>query len=812
MMTGLLHEKPMLDKHFSRKSFLKGGGALIVGFSLAGSALAGKASAIDGDIPTGYNPDINQVDSWLSITSDNLAVLKTSQIETGNGITTGFLQVVAEELDMDMSQMRYGLFNPNSHTVVDTYNAVSSGGEGGSNAMSGTGPKIRNVAALARQALLGMAATQLGVPAAQLTVDKGVVSGGGKTVTYGSLVGGKLFKISGANVALQPGVAPAKPFSAYKTVLKDPNPVTRIDIPDKVTGKYTYVHQVRVPGMMHARMVRPRGQGAYPYNSNVPVSIDPSSIAHVPGAQVVHVNNFLAVVAPKEFDAIQAAAQLKVVWNTNPILPGTGNLWKHYRDVDSAGNIPATLNAASKGNVDAALASAAHTVSGTFKHHYQGHMPIGPSCAVADVGASSATIWSNTQNVYNLVTDLTNVLSPIPAQNIRVLFFEGSGSFGNGCVAFDTAESAAIVSKAIGKPARMQMMRWDEHGWTHFGPAIMYDMRAGIDSAGNIVAYDATGFGQGGTSLYTGRELVGPIGATTPTANALPTSIGGGGAVTENLSPWMKVSSTNYRVTNKPIQMQYGIFHSGPVRAPGAQQTTLADAQIMDMLAIAANMDSLQFRLQNMNTDLDGQRWAAVLQAAAQAAGWKPWVAGSGRHQGQHRQGPRHRQQPPRRRLRGRGRRHHGEQEERQDQRDPRVRGSGLGLLDEPEPDLQPDDGQRHPGHEPCALRGGHVQQEPGDLDRLDHVPDPPLQGLTGRHDGSRAADRSAVARLGRAAHVPDHRRDRERVLRRDGRAPARGPVYAGARSGHIEGGRRQLASRLAQYLPGPGAIRAPVC
>ena len=150
-------------------------------------------------------------------------------------------------------------------------------------------------------------------------------------------------------------------------------------------------------------------------------------------------------------------------------------------------------------------------------------MPIGPSCAVADVGANGATIWSNTQNVYNLVTDLTNVLSPLPAQQIRVLFFEGSGSFGNGCVAFDTAEAAAIISKAIGKPVRMQMMRWDEHGWTHYAPAIMYDMRAGIDSQGNIVAYEATGFGQGGTSLYTSRELAGPVGAPTPTANALPT-------------------------------------------------------------------------------------------------------------------------------------------------------------------------------------------------------------------------------------------------------------------------------------------------
>ena len=275
--------------------------------------------------------------------------------------------------------------------------------------------------------------------------------------------------------------------------------------------------------MLHGRMVRPRGQGAYPYNSNVPISVDASSISHIPNAKVVQVNNFLGVVAPKEFDAIQAAAQLKVVWNTNPILPGTGNLWSHYRSLDANGSIAATLNAATKGNVDAALASAAHTVSGTFKHHYQGHMPIGPSCAVADVQANGATIWSNTQNVYSLVTDLTNVLSPLQANQIRVLFYEGSGSFGNGCVAFDTAESAAIMSKAVGKPVRLQMMRWDEHGWTHFGPAIMYDMRAGVDSSGNIVAYEATGFGQGGTSLYTGRELLGAgPGSPNAAANVLP--------------------------------------------------------------------------------------------------------------------------------------------------------------------------------------------------------------------------------------------------------------------------------------------------
>jgi nicotinate dehydrogenase subunit B len=625
-MTGLLHEK-----EFSRRSFVKGGGALVVGFSVFGSALAGKASAATPS-PAGYNPDINQIDSWVTVGADNTVTLKMSQIEVGNGITTGFLQVLAEELDMDMSQMYYGRYEnqPTFAPHADTWIAVSTGGEGGSNAMSGQGPKIRNVGAVVRGALLSMASAKLGVPVASLTVDKGVVSGGGQTVKYGDLMGGKLFNLTNANVSLQPGVAPSKPFSAYKTVLKDPNPVVRLDIPDKVTGKYTYVHQVRVPGMLHGRMVRPRGQGAYPYNSNVPVSVDASSISHIPNAKVVQVNNFLGVVAPKEFDAIQAAAQLKVVWNTNPILPGTGNLWSHYRDMDTQGKIVASLNAATTGNVDAALASAAHTVTGTFKHHYQGHMPIGPSCAVADVQSDHATIWSNTQNVYNCVTDVANVLSPLQPNQIRIIFYEGSGSFGNGCVAFDTAESAAIMSKAVGAPVRLQMMRWDEHGWTHYGPAIMYDMRAGVDASGNMVAYEATGFGQGGTSLYTGRELLGAgPGSPNATANALPTKVNGSGAVTENLSPWMKVTGTNYKVISKPIDSTMGILHSSALRAPGAQQTTFADAQTIDMLAVAAGMDSLAFRLQNMLPDATNQRWSAVLQAAATAAGWKPWVSGS---------------------------------------------------------------------------------------------------------------------------------------------------------------------------------------
>jgi CO/xanthine dehydrogenase Mo-binding subunit len=629
-MTGFMHEK-----EFSRKKFLKGSGAVVAGLSVAG--VAGKASAAAG--PGGYLPDLTQIDSWISVNADNTITLKMSQIETGNGITTGFLQVLAEELDTEPSQMHYGQGHYdsagyNNNTIVDTWIVASTGGEGGSNAMSGQGPKIRAVGVAARAAMLNLASTQLGVPVASLSVSKGVISGGGKTVTYGALMGGKLFNQTFTNT-LQPGQSPAKPIANYSTVTKRDSVWVRKDIPAKVTGAYTYVHNIRVPGMLHGRVVRPHGQGAYPYNSNVAVKVDASSIAHIPGAKVIQVGNFLGVVAPKEYDAIQAVSQLKVTYNDNPILATDGNLWKKYRAMDAAGQVPNTYSAVT-GDVDKALAASAKTVSGTFAHHYQGHMPIGPACCVADVRADQATIFSNTQNVENLVTDLTNVLAPLQAKQIRVVFYEGSGSFGNGAVMFDTAQAASIMSKAVGKPVRVQFMRWDEQGWTHYAPASLVDVRGGVDANGNITAYDWVQWTQGGGGIYTSRELLGAgPGSPNATANTIPASIAGGTANTENTSPWMTVKAKGaYRLVSKKFPSEGGIFQTGAVRAPGAQQATIADAQLMDMLAVASNMDSLAFRLQNMNMDPNaaepGDRWAGVLQAAATAAGWKPWVSGSG--------------------------------------------------------------------------------------------------------------------------------------------------------------------------------------
>jgi CO/xanthine dehydrogenase Mo-binding subunit len=632
-MTGFMHEK-----EFSRKNFLKGTGAVVAGASVIGAGVAGKASAATRPALAGYNADPALLDSWFVVGADNTIMLRQTKMETGNGITTGFLQVVAEELDHPMELMRYGpsLYNSQGsmNSRVDTWDAVNTGGEGGSNAMSGTGPQIRAAAAAARIHLLNLASQNLGVPVSQLSVDKGVVSGGGKTVTYGALLGGKTFGKTLASLGvpstLNPGVSPAKAIANYKTITKR-DTVLRLDIPAKVNGVYTYVHNIRVPGMLHGRVIRPHGQGAYPYNSNVAVSVDEKSISHIPGAQLIRVGNFLGVVAPKEYDAIQAAAQLKVVYNDNPILAGNTNLWKRYRELDAKGQIPARVSL-QQGDVDRAIAGAAKVVSGSFAHHYQGHMPIGPACCIADVQKDSATIWSSTQNGPNLTTDLANVLAPLQPKDIRVLVYEGAGSFGNGAVMFDTAEAASIMSKAIGKPVRVQFMRWDEQGWTHYAPASLVDVRGAIDAKGNIVAYDWTQYVQGGTNIYTSRELLGSAsGSPSPTANTIPTSVAGGNANTENTSPWMKVRRAGaYRLISKPVPSTGGILHSGALRAPGAQQATLADAQIIDMMAVAAGMDSLAFRLQNMDMDPtgpeNGDRWAGVLQAVADAAGWKAGV------------------------------------------------------------------------------------------------------------------------------------------------------------------------------------------
>jgi len=626
-MTGLLHEK-----EFSRKNFLKGGGAMLVGFSVLGAGLGAKAAKAAGDDPYASNGPYDQtaVDSWLIVHSDNTASLKIGKVEMGQGTPTALLIIAAEELNMDFKQMKM--------ITHDTNVTPNQGASVGSQGVQTGGKQTRAAAATAYQALLKLASANLGVPTSSLSVKSGVVSGGGKTVTYGQLIGDKLFNtsITGFNVAgnaTTPARAVAggpntKPVSAY-TMVGLPGVAQRVDIPDKVTGRYTFVHNIKLPGMLHGRLVRPRGQGAYGAGTNVPIlSIDESSIKHIPGAKIVRAGNFLGVVAEKEYDAIQAAAQLKVKWGDMPTIRPVGNLFKGMRDDDTAGKAPARI-AGSSGNFDAAFASAAQTLQRAYKYHYTGHLPIGPSCCVADVTSNGARIFSNSQDLYTtrglIQQALTAVGTNLPANRIRLTYVEGSSVYGSAPYN-DANQGAAILSALTGKPVRLQWMRWDEHGYDNYGPAQLTDIRAGIDAKGNITAFEFTGIGIPYWTTPTAGQQAG-IAPQFATTGPLDTTISG-----------TQYNVPNWRLVGKSLPLQNNYFKVSFLRAPNAPQSGFAAEQAVDELAYMAKMDPVAFRLQNIATPTSNagqagfdvaQRWKNVLTAAAKDANWQPKVAAS---------------------------------------------------------------------------------------------------------------------------------------------------------------------------------------
>ena len=595
-----------LQKEFSRTQFVKGGGMMIVGLSVGGAALAGRAQAADSPFASNGPPDLQAVDSFIAIHADNTVSVKTGRVELGQGSNVGLMMIAAEELDMDIGRMKF--------VTHDTNITPNTGGTFGSSSIASAGPRVRSAAATAKQALLGLAATQLGVPVASLNVNDGVVSGGGKSVSYGALIGEKLFNVRMANASVNPGQAPSKAVADYKLVTKVRVP--RVDIPDKVTGKHVYVQNIRVPGMLHGRLVRPRGQGAYG-DGTMPriVSIDESSIKHIKGVRIVRRNDFLGVVAETEYAAIQAAAQLKVQFADPPPISGSGNLWKQMRDFDSAGQAPARI-AASTGNFDTAFAAAPVKVSGSYRHQYNGHMPIGPSAAVAHVTKDGALVMANTQDAYTMRTRIAGLLN-LPENKVRIQYWEGSGSFGNAPARHDAGQAAAVMSQLAGAPVRLQFMRWDEHGWDNYGPAIMADIRAAADASGKIVAYEFTGFGMAAIGLDPTTQHVGP---------AVPTAGGAGALDTTNSGTQYDI--VNRRVIGKTVPLLNNYFKTSTMRAPQAPQTVFASEQLIDELAYASKMDPYEFRLKNISTT-DQNRWKDVLMGVGKLASWQPKVAAS---------------------------------------------------------------------------------------------------------------------------------------------------------------------------------------
>jgi CO/xanthine dehydrogenase Mo-binding subunit len=581
----------------TRREFLKTGGALVIGFSLGDSLSAqergGTVIATARGTVAGP-PDARQIDTWLAIHADNTATVYIGFAELGQGASTALLQVAAEELDLDMSQL--------SSVRLDTNVTPNQGGTYSSAAIARGGPQVRTAAAEARLALLQLAAKNLNAPIDRLTVSNGVVSiigTPGRTVTYGRLVGDKPFSLPFT------GSAPVKPVDSYSIVGKSP---VRKEVPDKVSGKYVYMQHVRVPGMLHGRVVRPRGQSAYGAGAKV-LNVDETSIRTIAGARVVRRGDFVGVVAANEWDAIRAAQQLKVTWNTAPTLPGTDGLHEKMRAAKTEDVV-----VRERGDIPGPFFGAAHVVTQKCLGPYQSHAPFGPNCAVADVTTDSALVICSTQDIYTLRTTLARILG-MPAVKIRVQYYEGSGTYGHSCHD-DVAEAAAILSKEAGKPVRLQFMRWDELGWDNYGPAHVGEVRAAANAEGKIVAYEYHGWQHNWCTVETSDQLA---------LGTAPAERPGAGA--QGINPLTLASMyeiPNLKLVNHRVNgLEY--LKGAWLRSPLDLSLSFASEQAIDQLAYLLKQDPYAFRQRNM-TDV---RWLGVLDAVAKASKWIPRQAAS---------------------------------------------------------------------------------------------------------------------------------------------------------------------------------------
>ena len=450
---------------FTRRGFLKGSGALVVGFSIAGVA---ERIGIAPDEAAAQTPQDRrtQLDSWIAIAADGGVTAYTGKCELGQGLYTAQMQLVAEELSVPLA--RVTLIQCDTSMTPDQ--GTTSGAQ--SHPTNFRHANLALAGATAREALVRLAAQRLGAPADQLAVADGVIrvkSDGSRSVTYGQLIGGKTFELP-----LNPNAA-RKPAREW-TVLGTPAP--RVDIPSLVTARIEYVHNKRVPGMLHGRVVRPPTVGA------TLAGVDESSVRNMPGfVGVVVRKNFVGVVADKPWQAQQLASALKATWTPGPALPDHATYYEFLRRRPTQDTVWVD-----SGDVDARLAGAATVLRSTYLHPYQMHASIGSSCAVADVRDGQVTVWAATQNVHGLRNNLAMVLG-IKPEVIRVVFTRGSGCYGlNGvdAASFD----AALMSQAVGRPVRVQLTRKDEMAWENYGTPLVIDQRVGLDAGGTIVAWD----------------------------------------------------------------------------------------------------------------------------------------------------------------------------------------------------------------------------------------------------------------------------------------------------------------------------------
>lgn len=596
----------------SRRGFVKTGGALIAGFRLVGGA-AGLAAGANAAVTT-LNPALPE--SWIEIHADNTVLIRVGKPDFGQGtVFTAYRQIAAEELRVPFEAIT---------TVVSGDTDRTPDGSGAFDFLQGGMPNIRKAGAYVHQALLELASQQLGVPKDQLSAQNGVISGGGKSVRYGDLVKNRKLNLSipvkgdvhsmfGLTVEGNP---PLKPVSEYTVVGKSfPNSVTV----SKVTAKETWVTDVRLPGMMHARVIHPKTLGSKLETAG---TVDK---AKFPNTQVVVKGNLVGVVAPTEWEAIKASRQVAAStrWADWKGLPGDARLFQFLKEDADWKSAPPATSKNSKGNTATAIAAAPKKFSATYQLPFLKHAPIGPTMAVADVKADGTVfVYTHTQNPQALRSGIAHMLST-PADRVVVRTFAGPGHYGrsNGGNA-GAEDEAVILSQAIGKPVRVQWMRQDDLQWSTQSSAAYSDVQIGLDDEGKLAGYEIDHY----MPAMQDDRLVGAILAGLPTIPSPSDKESLFGIANAMHDPWI------YDGTPVVLERAYGTFQVGQkssplnvglrdhsMRTPGQYQQNFPRELAITEAAVLAGADPLEFRIQHARE----KRAIAVLESVREASKWR---------------------------------------------------------------------------------------------------------------------------------------------------------------------------------------------
>ena len=544
------------------------------------SLLSGSLSVVR----TGSSGGGSEFEIFIKITADGLVTAFNGHVDLGTGIRTALGQIVAEELDVSFARVIV--------VLGDTSRVPNQGATIASETIQISAVPLRKAAAQARHYLVARAAEKLDLPASELTVEDGLVRGHNRNISYGELIGGDHIRLDLADDVQ------VKSVDSYRIVGQS---VPRVDLPAKATGETVYVHDVRVPGMLHGRVVRPpyAGVDAGPFVGTSLIAVDESSVHDIPGlVAVVRIGDFVGVVAEREENAVKAAAQLKVIWKPVPTLPD-------LKDVETAirANPSQPRILIDKGDVDSAIAGADKPLRRTYIWPYQMHASIGPSCSVADVQGDVVRVWSGTQNPHILRSDLSLLLS-LPESQIDVIRMEAAGCYGRNC-ADDVSADAVLLSRAVGRPVRVQLTREQEHAWEPKGAAQLMDINGGLRADGSVAAYDfATRYPSNGAPTL--ALLL--TGAIPPTPDVL------------EMGDRTAIPPYDYDAMRVVTHDMPPIVRASWLRGVSALPNTFAHESYIDELATEAGVDPIEYRLRY----LKDPRAADLVKAVAKRAEWTP--------------------------------------------------------------------------------------------------------------------------------------------------------------------------------------------